>query len=307
MRTYLEVLWRWRRLYAVVLPLSLVLGLALAFTLPPQYRARALLLPPMVEGTASLSAGEIADLRRSSPDPGPLEVIESPSGLAARLLHSRPVLECARRSLRPDAGWQPGEEVDALALLSRSVRAWITDELLIVIQAESAEPETAARLANAAGDGLAFWYVELNKQRAHEALERTEERISSLEEELGAVHDSLALVSARVEDAESGKSLLSDNGEEGRLARRLRALTDKLVALESEAAGLRLLETSPPPAIEFLERARAPGSAARPIKAAVVGLLLLSGFLSSTVAAFAGDLLRGGAPKGPIRPGSKDA
>ena len=70
-----------------------LLGLVVAFQLPAKYRAQAILLPPNEEGLPPLTQTERDHLRESSDKVGWLEVLETPAGLAARLLRTRPVIE----------------------------------------------------------------------------------------------------------------------------------------------------------------------------------------------------------------------
>jgi uncharacterized protein involved in exopolysaccharide biosynthesis len=258
---FFAILRRSRTLIFATLVFSLMLGIALALALPSRYRAVAILLPPDERGLPPLTRTERESLAADPGGPAPLEVLETPAGLAARLLHTRPVIDLAMKRLAPPGGWSDvAAEAAARKDLEQGLQARVTDEKIVLVEVESESAEFAARSANAMGAAIDEFNVRRRRELAASLA-------NSLEGEIAAQRESLGGLS-----------------EEGDAERVVREAT--LAALAAEFARARQDEIDPRPAIEFVERASVPDRPSEPLRAAVVACVVFAGLLGGVAGAF---------------------
>lgn len=236
---------------------SLAAGAVLALALPRRYVATAILLPPDERGIPPLTDRDRDSLRLGWRDPGPLEVLETPAGLAARLLRTRPVVEGAMETLAP-RGAGSAERARAARALGEGMRCWVTDEKIVVVQAEAEDGRLAAQAANALGESLDRWTRERRGRLAEMRARQLRVRIAALEGEPG--------------DLAPGEAA---------------ALHEARLALGRELAAAEAGIDDPRPAIEFVERALPPSSPSRPSRLGVALLVGFAGSLGGCAAAWA--------------------
>lgn len=175
---FLAVLRRSRTLVLGTSLAGLVAGLVAAFVMSPRYRATALMLPPDDRGLPPLTRTERESLPAGPAGPGPLELLESPAGLAARLVTSDPVLRRAAAKL--------GGGEDVVGWLADGTRAWVTDHKVVYVQVTGPEAAPCAAAANALVAALDEFNLMRRSAMAHSLAD-------SLEPELGrAASDSSA-------------------------------------------------------------------------------------------------------------------
>jgi len=154
---FLAVLRRSRTLVLVTLLASLAIGAVVSARLPVRYRAAAIMLPPDDRGLPPLTRTERESLAAGPRAPGPLDLLETPAGLAARLIRSAPVRTIAARHLPPASA----------ALLESGVRSWVTDEKVVYVEVEGPDPAAAAEAANALVGALDEFNLNRRRNLAH--------------------------------------------------------------------------------------------------------------------------------------------
>ena len=254
-------------IFVVIILLSVIIGIVLAFTLPKKYTSTALLFPPTpqeIYPVSGISQGYLTEWGVTGGLLGGTSLSDVFIGvMKSRAVKEKVIKEC---SLRIILGKKASRKLNKMTNLS------ITKEMLISIEITSKDPKLAARIANSYVDNLDYFMKHRLITKGREIREFLELRLKEEREKLNKLMRGYERATAPFVP-----SLYSEKVSE------LEANIEVYKYLVQQYEQAKLMEVQNTPLVTVVQKAKPPKIPSWPNKPVIVVVMFVIGIITATI------------------------
>lgn len=231
--------------------ITAVIAAAIAFLLPPKFRAEAVILTPQQTQPSLSAMAQLSGLGSA----GGLSSLGLLSGLALRnpadlyigILESRTIADRLIKTFNLKQVYQDDDFYSARKRLARNTTIKTGRDTLIRILVEDRDPNRAAQLANAYVD-------ELSSQNSRVALSEASQRRLFFETQLSKEKNLLADAEIALRDTQQSTGLVSPTGQAEGLMRAVSQLHAQISAREAQLEAMKTFASDENPHLQTAKR-----------------------------------------------------
>ena len=238
-----------RRIIAWASLISALLSTAVAFLIPVEYTAEAVILTPQ-QAQSSLSAmAQLAGGGAALPGLSLLTGLglRNPSDLYVGILESRTIADAIIARFHLKQVYRERYLQRTRKRLARNTTIKASKDTLIHIQVDDRDPKRAAQIANA-------YVEELASRNSTVALTEASQRRLFFEQQVGREKQLLAKAEVALRNTEQVTGLVVPSGQAEALVRSTAQLKAEILTREAQVAGMRTYISDDNPRLQTLER-----------------------------------------------------